>query len=192
MIPAAIAPGSRPRRSMPEPLIPIRLGELTDSLESSTASFSRLPFQATLGQLKDAIAAEGLWLIHEIDPQLLLGRAGYSSLGLRQLLCFHPRYLVRLLEADPRALVEVPLKLVVLELPDGKVAVLHPEILVSLGRYPQLGELAAELDEICERLIRSISNPPSVPDGQAATPLSHGQEPRGEAFRPQDPGSSGP
>jgi uncharacterized protein (DUF302 family) len=147
---------------MPEHLIPIRLGGPAQNLASATATVSRLPFQETIAHLKGAIESEELWLIHEIDPQLLLGRAGYSSLGLRQLLFFHPRYLVQLLEADPRALVEVPLKLVVLELPDGKVAVSRPEILVSIGSYSKMGALAGELDGICKRLVSTISVSPST------------------------------
>jgi len=145
---------------MPAPLIPIRLGKPAQAPATATASLSPLPFQETITHLKGAIEAEGLWLIHEIDPQRLLARAGYSSLGLRQLLFFHPRYLVPLLEADPRALVEVPLKLVILELPDGKVSVRRPEILAAIGGYPALGALAAELDALCRRLVSTLSPRP--------------------------------
>jgi len=140
--------------------LPIHLGEPMQNLGTSQAVGSRLPFQETIDHLKGAIEAEDLWLIHEIDPQMFLQRAGFSSLGLRQLLFFHPRYLVRLLEGNPGALVEVPLKLVILEMPDGKVTVRRPEPLVSIGCYPGMGALAAELDGICMRLISTISVPP--------------------------------
>ncbi len=72
-------------------------------------------FEATLAQLKSAIAAAELWLVHEIDTQMLVAKAGLQIRPTRQLLFFHPRYMVRLLAENAAALPEVPLKVVVTE-----------------------------------------------------------------------------
>jgi uncharacterized protein (DUF302 family) len=118
---------------------------------------SVLDFEATVTRLKQAITEMDLWLISEVNPQLLLERGGYAIQLARQLFFFHPRYLVRLLGADPSAVVEIPLKLVVLQMPDGSVSVRHNHVEQLLGRYRNLSGLAAELAEISSRLVATVS-----------------------------------
>jgi uncharacterized protein (DUF302 family) len=126
-----------------------------------TVVFSVLDFDATVARLKEAIAAIDLWLIAEINPRLLLERAGYAIQATRQLLFFHPRYMVRLLAADPNALIEVPLKIVVMQMADGTVTVRHPDVRALLSRYVGTEALAEELAEISTELLKSTT----VPDG---------------------------
>jgi len=118
---------------------------------------SAFNFEETLLRLKAAIEAEGLWLIHEIDPQLLSRRGGYAILPIRQLLCFHPRYLARLLEGDPTALIEAPLRLVIWESPDGRVRLRHPDVEKAYRQYPALEALGQELDSLCQRVVAVVS-----------------------------------
>jgi uncharacterized protein (DUF302 family) len=117
---------------------------------------SVLEFEATVARLKQAITDLDLWLINEINPQILLDRGGYAIQSARQLLFFHPRYLVRLLGADPAAVVEIPLKLVVLQMPDGSVSVRHSRVEELLSRYRGMSELAAELAQISSKLVATI------------------------------------
>ncbi|HWX65663.1 MAG TPA: DUF302 domain-containing protein [Rhodanobacter sp.] len=118
---------------------------------------STLDFEGTLARLKQGIEAADLWLIQEIDPQMLLQRGGYLIAPARQLLFFHPRYVVRLLAADPAAVVEVPLKLVVLQMPDGSVTVRHADVRAQLDRYPGMQVLAEELAAVSARLLASVA-----------------------------------
>jgi uncharacterized protein (DUF302 family) len=120
-------------------------------------ALSRLPFEETLARLREAIQAVDLWIIHEIDPQALLKRGGFAILSTRQVLFFHPRYLVRLLERDPSALVEVPLKLVVMEQPDGTVVLRHPDAASAFSRYAGLEELGAEFSALYRRLLAEVA-----------------------------------
>ena len=117
---------------------------------------SSLDFEATVARLKQAITDLDLWLINEVNPQILLERGGYAIQPARQLFFFHPRYLVRLLGADPAALVEIPLKLVVLQMPDGSVSVRHNHVEELLGRYRNISGLSAELAEISSRLVATV------------------------------------
>jgi uncharacterized protein (DUF302 family) len=120
---------------------------------------SGLDFEATVARLKQAITDLDLWLINEVNPQTLLERGGYAIQPARQLFFFHPRYLVRLLGADPAAVVEIPLKLVVLQMPDGSVAVRHNHAEDFLSRYRGMSGLAAELAEISSKLVATVSQP---------------------------------
>jgi uncharacterized protein (DUF302 family) len=105
-----------------------------------------LSFVAALEVIRSVLAERDLWIIHEIDPQMLLARAGYSIARTRQILFFHPRYMVRLLSADPAALPEAPLKIVVVE-ENERVSVrwLVPEALLERYGNTELMDLAHEL-----------------------------------------------
>jgi uncharacterized protein (DUF302 family) len=120
---------------------------------------SVLDFDATVARLKQAITELDLWLIDEVNPQILLERGGYAIQSARQLFFFHPRYLVRLLGADPAALVEIPLKLVVLQMPDGSVTVRHKHVEELLSPYRGVSELAGELAEISSKLVATVCQP---------------------------------
>ena len=119
---------------------------------TQSVAISPFSFAETVERLKRAIAAENLWLIHEIDPQVLLERGGFASGAARQLLFFHPRYAARLLAVDPSALIEVPLKLLVLQMADGSVTVRHTRVEELFARYPGLAELSRELSTLYRRL----------------------------------------
>jgi uncharacterized protein (DUF302 family) len=126
----------------------------TPPFHSVTAS--ALDFEATVARLKQAITDVDLWLISEVNPQMLLERGGYQIRPARQLFFFHPRYLVRLLGADPAAVVEIPLKLVILQMPDGSVTVRHNHVEELLSRYRGMSELGAELAEILSQLVATV------------------------------------
>jgi uncharacterized protein (DUF302 family) len=118
-------------------------------------------FDPTVARLKQAISEADLWLIGEIDPQMLLRKAGYTIGAARQLLFFHPRYMVRLLATDPAALPEVPLKFVVVEGADKDgphVIVRHPDPVAAFDRYADLDALGRELSSICRDMLRTIES----------------------------------
>ncbi|MGY4371736.1 uncharacterized protein (DUF302 family) [Bradyrhizobium sp. LB1.3] len=118
---------------------------------------SLYPFEETISRLKRAITDADLWLIHEIDPQMLLRRGGYEIRATRQLLFFHPRFMLRLLHGDPSALIEAPLKLVVMEMPTGAVIVRSSDPTDAFARYVGLGELGRELSELCDTLTAAVT-----------------------------------
>ena len=93
---------------MPESGMPTHRGQ-GPAPEWQRVHSSSLPFQATIDRLKGGIQAEGLWLLHELDPQALLRREGFTMGPARQLFFFHPRYMARLLEGDPAAILVAPI-----------------------------------------------------------------------------------
>ena len=108
---------------------------------------SPFAFGETLDVLRGRIIGADMMVLHEIDTQAIIARAGVESLGLRQLLYFHPRYMKRVLEGNPAAVIEAPLKFVVRETP-GAVLVhgISPRFL--FGRYAGLEALGDELEEL--------------------------------------------
>ena len=117
---------------------------------------SAYSFEETIDRLKRAIESEDLWLIHEINPQMLLKRSGFEIPPARQLLFFHPRYMKKLLSIDPNALIEAPLKLVVMQMPDDTISVRYLNVEMQFNRYNGFEKLSEELAMVCKRLIGSI------------------------------------
>jgi uncharacterized protein (DUF302 family) len=118
---------------------------------------SRFDFEETLVHLRQAIANADLWLIHEINPQMFLARGGYAIQPVRQLLYFHPRYVAKMLPIDLASFPEIPLKLVILQTPDGRVTVRHNTVESLLGRYPGLSDIVVELSALARSLLKSVA-----------------------------------
>lgn len=118
----------------------------------------RMPLADLVADLRTEIELADLWVLNEIDPQMLLARGGFAIRPARQLLFFHPRYVARLLAADPAALVEAPLKFVLASLPDGTVALRWNDPAMAFGRYgdPRLIELGADLAASCDRIVGAV------------------------------------
>ncbi|TPJ76313.1 MULTISPECIES: DUF302 domain-containing protein [unclassified Mesorhizobium] len=119
---------------------------------------SRLSFEQTIEAVRGELLGNDLWIIHEIDPQMLLKRGGYAIGRTRQILFFHPRYMVRLLGADPLALPEAPLKAVVVEEgPDVTVRWFRPDVLFEKYRNDGLAELGREFAALYELIARRLT-----------------------------------
>jgi uncharacterized protein (DUF302 family) len=113
---------------------------------------TRLSYAEVLTRLRKSIEAADVWVLAEVDAQMLLAKDGYRIGSARQILCFHPRYMARLLAADPAALLEAPLKFAVMELPDATIAVRWYDPTVAYARYQNaaLTALAEDLARLCQ------------------------------------------
>lgn len=112
---------------------------------------SPLRFEETLTVLRTGIENAEMMVLHEIDTRKIIARAGVESLGLRQLLYFHPRFMKRVLEGNPATVIEAPLKFVVRET-DESVAVHYISPRFLFGRYEGLSELGEELETLAARV----------------------------------------
>lgn len=109
-----------------------------------------------VADLRTAIEEAGLWVLHEIDPQALLRKGGFTIPAARQILFFHPGLMVRLLEEDSAAILEVPLKFAVLEQADQvRVSWLDPETAFARYGNDKLTGLGQELGRICHGIVDS-------------------------------------
>lgn len=114
---------------------------------------SQARFEAVVASVKTAIGDSDFWLLHEIDPQSLLAKGGYAIAPTRQLLFFHPDYMVRILSAVPAALLEAPLKFAVMDL-GNEVVLRWLDPAHAFGRYgdSKLAALGDELAAKCEAI----------------------------------------
>lgn len=117
-----------------------------------------LPFEEVLTRLRQAIGAVDFWVLHEIHPQQVLQRGGYDIGPARQILFFHPDLMVRLLQANPAAVLEAPVKLAVMQQPNRSVAVRWHDPATAFARYgnPVLTEMGQDLASRCGRIVTAI------------------------------------
>ncbi len=121
---------------------------------------STRPHAQIVKALQAAIADAGLKLLYEIDVRAALANAGHRVLGARLMFYFHPDLVQRVLRTDWTAMVEAPLKFLVIEQPDGTTTVRWADPAVSFSRYGHLAlaEFGHELSSIADRVVdRSLS-----------------------------------
>ncbi|MGY3608182.1 DUF302 domain-containing protein [Bradyrhizobium sp. Leo121] len=118
-----------------------------------------LAFDDVLEGLRLAIEAADILVLHEIDAQAVVQRSNYQIGPTRQILFFHPRFMARLLAADPSALLEVPLKFSVIAGSGGQVFVRWQDPECHFARYQnaELSQLGRELSATCERIAGAVS-----------------------------------
>ena len=114
-------------------------------------------FFDTVELLKASIVAQNLMVINEVDPQKMLRLVGVKTAGMRQIFFFHPRYMKRIFETNKQASIEPPLKIVVMEMPNGAVMVRYINPSYKFNPYNGLDDLATELDELMAMVANSIT-----------------------------------
>lgn len=113
-------------------------------------------FDQTIQLLQQAIEGQNLMVIKEIDPQQMLRMVGMRVPGMRQILFFHPRYMKRIIESNRNGGIEPPLKVLVMERPDGQVMVRYHDPVHQLAPYPGLEEIAKELRGVIKNVVKSV------------------------------------
>lgn len=113
-------------------------------------------FDETLDQLRQAIEGENLMVVDEINPQQMLRMVGVRTGGMRQILFFHPRYMKEIIESNRNGAIEPPLKLVVMEMPDGRVMVRYIDPTFLFGRYEGLEVVGQELKTVVESVVAAV------------------------------------
>ncbi len=113
-------------------------------------------FDQTVALLKQAIEGENLMVVDEINPQQMLRMVGMRTGGMRQILFFHPRFMKRLIETNRHGGIVPPLKVLVMEMPNGRVMVRYHDPVHQLEPYTGLEELAAELRGVIEHVVAAV------------------------------------
>ena len=113
-------------------------------------------FDATVNILTQAIEGENLMLVHEINAQQMLRMVGVRTGGMKQLLYFHPRFMQQIIETNRNGGIVPPLKILVMERPDGGVMVRYHDPEALFSSYQGLAGVAQELKGITERVVASV------------------------------------
>ncbi|MEE9161677.1 MAG: DUF302 domain-containing protein [Candidatus Neomarinimicrobiota bacterium] len=124
--------------------------------ESQVMVKSAHDFGDTVELLTVAIEEQNLMVVKAIDAQKMLKMVNKQVGGMKQLLFFHPRYMKRIIETNPQGTIEPPLKVAIMERPDGGVMVRYIKPSALLGRYSGLEELGLELDGIVDEIVTSV------------------------------------
>jgi len=123
-----------------------------------TGTVSAYGFDDTVELLKGAIEAHNLMVIQEIDAQRMLRMVNVQTGGMKQILFFHPRYMKQIREINAAGTLEPPLKIAVMERPDGKVMVRYIKPSYLFGRYDGLGKIGNELEQLVETIVESVGS----------------------------------
>ena len=131
-------------------------GQMMKLPESQAMVASAYDFNDTVELLTVAIEEQNLMVIKEINAQQMLKMVNMQVQGMKQLLFFHPRYMKKIVQANPMGAIEPPLKIAVMERPDGKVVVKYIKPSYLLGKYEGLGAIGDELDEILAAIAAAV------------------------------------
>jgi uncharacterized protein (DUF302 family) len=113
-------------------------------------------FDTLLQAAREAILNNGFLLLHEINPQAILGSQGIVTGKIRQLLFFHPAYMKQLLDTAPAAVIEVPLKLVLQEVADRETMLSYFDPALHLQGYAGLEDLQEVLQVKVSTIIAAL------------------------------------
>ena len=124
--------------------------------EFLTTVQSSRSFDATVDVLSQAVEGENLMLVHEINAQQMLRMVGMRTGGMKQILYFHPRFMQQIIETNRNGGIVPPLKILVMERPDGGVMVRYHDPVALFSSYQGLGAVAQELKGITERIVATV------------------------------------
>jgi len=124
--------------------------------DGSSMAMSKYDYGETMELLKGAIEEQNLMVIHVVDAQKMLRMAGKQVKGMSQVFYFHPKYMKRVMEANSMATIAIPLKFVVMEKPDGKVAIRYFKPSAILNKYKGEEAISAELDGLVEKILAGL------------------------------------
>ncbi|GMT42935.1 MAG: hypothetical protein IEMM0002_1346 [bacterium] len=117
---------------------------------------SKYGFNDTVDMLKAAIEGENLMVIKEINAQKMLRMVGVQAKGMKQILFFHPRFMKRIMKINKHATIEPPLKIAVMEKPNGKVMVKYIKQTYIFSRYEGMEKVGVELDSLLAKIVKSV------------------------------------
>jgi uncharacterized protein (DUF302 family) len=123
--------------------------------EEPVVRVSRSPFAQTAAALEQAIADHGLTLVCHANAQRGAAARGLRIPGNQVFLVFRNDLAVRLIQAEPRAAYEAPIRIYLHENPDGTATIVHerPSRLFQRYAHPEVARVGTELDAIFAAII---------------------------------------
>jgi len=116
----------------------------------------------TAERLKEAISAEGMYLLCHIPASTNAAKVGLETPFHEVLEVFHPAFAARVWQAREDAGIAIPVRGHVYESASGGVRVDWQRPSVNLGLFPEaeLAAIGAELDPVFERIVQSVGSDP--------------------------------
>lgn len=120
-------------------------------------AMSKYSFQDTVSRVKQTIESKGMMVVFTADHQAMLSMVGMNTKGMLGVEFFHPRYGKAIMQNDHAAGIEIPLRLVVMETPDGKAMLSYYKPSSVFAKYKGLEGMAAELDGVYDAIVAAVS-----------------------------------
>lgn len=116
-------------------------------------------FSETVKKLKGAIRARNLTVIFELNYEEIMGAAGIEGKNLVTIGFVGPEMKHDILRAEPKAALEIPLRIAVRELDDGAVDVIYyqPSYLMSHYQNRDLDKLKKKMDILVGSIIKEAA-----------------------------------
>ncbi|MBI3454526.1 MAG: DUF302 domain-containing protein [Candidatus Rokubacteria bacterium] len=115
---------------------------------------SKAPFATVAARLEQAIADQRMGLVCHANAQQGAATRGVKIPGNQVFMVFRNDFAVRLIQADPPAAYEAPIRMYLYENADGTATLTYvrPSALFQPYRHPEVTKVGAELDPIFEKI----------------------------------------
>jgi len=113
---------------------------------------STLPFKRVLSTIERAIKGARFIIVGEPNYQLMQRMVGRERKGAKGFFLYRPDLGVPIFDGDPRAAMEIPLKIVIWEGPDGKGIIRYKKPSSLLNKYKKFKDLGEDLDVLMTKI----------------------------------------
>jgi uncharacterized protein (DUF302 family) len=125
-------------------------------MDGSKMTMSNYAFSETVNKVKSAIEDQNFMVIKEIDGQKMMRMAGKKTKGMVQLFFMSPQYMRKVAEANKMAVIQIPLKLIVMENNKGvMIRYFLPSTL--LANYKGTEATAKKLDGLVANILAEVT-----------------------------------
>lgn len=114
---------------------------------------SALPFRRAIVKVEAAIKNARFIIVGEPNYQLMQRMVGRERAGAKGFFLFKPDLGIPVFDNDPRAAMEIPLKLVIWEGADGKAIIRYKKPSSVFADYKGLGDLGSQLDQLMVKIV---------------------------------------
>jgi uncharacterized protein (DUF302 family) len=115
----------------------------------------QLTFDEAMTQLRKRISDQDLFELGGVNTTEILSRADHHIPEIRQVLVFHPRFMIKMLGIDPSASVEAPLKFTVIER-DNHVEIQCLDPKWAYKHYESLAAMATQLRDAVDGILAEL------------------------------------
>lgn len=120
---------------------------------------SKNNFTDTVSKLKDAIQQNKLMVLFEANHKNMIAMVGEESKNSITVLFARPQMGAMLLGAEPKAALEMPMRIAVRELDNGEIIVIYyrPSYLFSHYNNPKLNMIGKQMDGMTQKLVTAAT-----------------------------------
>ena len=134
-------------------LLPVERGLAAEDTVTQTVSG---PFNKVVTNLKRAITGKKLVIVKVVPFQKMLAMVGLKIEKMKSFEIFHPRYGKVLYQANPAAMKEAPLRIVVREA-GSNVTLEYRKPSAVFASYSGLDDLSNELDQVFADIVAQVA-----------------------------------